>query len=98
MNDSSYPIGPGFKAPGPSQEAAEAIAGVASNLRDKVLEIIASTPGGSTADNIAFGLNRSILSIRPRVSELHRLGKIRPSGARGRNESGMSATIWEART
>ena len=47
-----------------------------------------------TADEIAHKLNRSILSVRPRVSELRRQGEIRQSGARGKNESGLTASVW----
>jgi len=54
---------------------------------------IAAAPHAPTADQVAEKLNRSILSVRPRVAELHRKGDIRPSG-RGRNESGMSASLW----
>ena len=89
-----YPDAPGFKAPGPSEDAANAIAGTGRNLRDQVREVIANSPSGITADDVARKLNRSILSIRPRVSELRRLGEIRQSGARGKNESGMTASIW----
>jgi DNA-binding IclR family transcriptional regulator len=92
----SYPIEPGHKVVGPSEEAAKAISGIASTLRDQVRRIIATNPGGLTADEIAHKLNRSILSVRPRVSELRRLGEIKQSGSRGKNESGMSATIWVA--
>lgn len=90
----TYPDHPGFKASGPSEEAANAIAGVAGTLRDQVREVIAGSPAGITADDVAHKLNRSILSVRPRVSELRRLGEIRHSGSRGKNKSGMSASLW----
>jgi hypothetical protein len=93
MSD-TYPDAPGFKAPGPSEDAATAIAPIAGNLRDQVREVIANSPSGITADGVARELGRSILSVRPRVSELRRLGEIRQSGARGKNESGMTASIW----
>jgi hypothetical protein len=80
---------------GPSEDAANAIAPIVASLREKVREVITvNSPGGITADDIAHILNRSILSVRPRVSELHRDGDIRSSGARGRNVSGMTATLW----
>jgi hypothetical protein len=90
----AYPSAPGFKAAGPSEEAAKAIASVAATLRNQVRDAIANAPGGLTADEVAHKLNRSILSVRPRVSELRRLGEIKQSGARGKNESGMSASVW----
>jgi hypothetical protein len=34
------------------------------------------------------------LSVRPRISELNRTGKIKQTGARRKNESGMTATVW----
>jgi hypothetical protein len=89
-----YPDAPGFKVPGPSEQAAEAIAPIASNLRARVLTAISRAPAGLTADAVAARLNRSILSVRPRVAELHRQGLIRAAVARGKNASGMSASVW----
>ena len=91
---SEYPDAPGFKTSGPSEEAAHAIAGFAPTLRDRVLAAIGEAPQGLTADVVACRLNKSVLSVRPRVSELHRLGEIRQSGARRKNVSGMTASIW----
>ena len=55
-----------------------------------------ANPGGLTADEIAADLGESVLSIRPRVSELHRLGMIEKTKVRRRNASGMSASVWRA--
>jgi hypothetical protein len=49
-----------------------------------------------TADQIAIRLQRSPLSIRPRVSELAAAGKLVRADERGKNESGMSAIKWRA--
>jgi hypothetical protein len=89
-----YPDAPGFKVRGPSEQAALAIADTAKTLRDQVRDVIAAAPRGLTADEVAEKLNRSILSVRPPVAELHRKGDIRPSDGRGRNESGTSASLW----
>src|SRR5258708_8177413 len=89
-----YPDAPGFKVAGPSEEAAHAVAPTARTLREKVRNVIASSPAGLTADEVAAKLNRSILSVRPRGSELHRNGHIQQTGAPGKNESGMSASVW----
>lgn len=89
-----YPNAPGYKAEGPSQEAAQTIAPTAKSLRAAVLRTMIQTSHDMTADQIAAELNRSILSIRPRVAELPRQGVIRPNGERRRNASGMSATVW----
>jgi hypothetical protein len=87
-----YPERPGFKAFGSSQEAARQAAGTAARLRRAVLAELRINPG--TADEIAARLRRSVLSIRPRVSELKAMKEITTTGERRRNESGMSASVW----
>lgn len=90
-----YPDAPGFKAHGPSEEAAEKVAGHAKLLRAKVLARFKEVyPEGRTADEIAAELNCSAFGVRPRVSELRRNGDLRDTGARRPNESGMTATVW----
>jgi hypothetical protein len=88
----AYPDRPGYKVSGPSEQAA--IASIAKTLRDKVLATIAAAPQGLTADEVAGKLNKSVLSVRPRDAELHRLGEIRRTGSRGKNTSGMTASVW----
>jgi hypothetical protein len=41
-------------------------------------------------------MNRSPLSVRPRLSQLRAAGKIVATDQRRRNESGMTATVWKA--
>jgi hypothetical protein len=94
MSELIYPDAPGFKVAGPSEKAARAIKGNAAKLRAVVLAQIAQCSGGTTADEIAKDLNLSVLSVRPRVSELHRNGEIEQTGGRRKNESGMTATVW----
>jgi predicted ArsR family transcriptional regulator len=50
--------------------------------------------GDLTADEAAALLGRSVLSIRPRFAELHRMGALFHSGKRRKNASGMTATVW----
>jgi len=59
-----------------------------------VLSVFKNEPAGMTADEAAAVLDLPILSIRPRVAELHRLGELRPTAERRRNASGASATVW----
>jgi predicted transcriptional regulator len=94
MSELVYPDAPGFKVSGPSEQAAEAMGSTANKMRAAVLEQFAQYPGGATADEVAKDLNLSVLSVRPRVSELNRSGKIKQTGARRKNQSGMSATVW----
>jgi predicted ArsR family transcriptional regulator len=94
MSELIYPDAPGFKVSGPSEQAAEAMGGTANKMRAAVFAQIAQHTGGATADEIAKDLNLSVLSVRPRVSELNRNGAIEQTGARRKNESGMTATVW----
>jgi hypothetical protein len=94
MSELIYPDAPGFKVPGPSEQAAEAMGSIANKMRAAVLAQFAQYPAGATADEVAKDLNLSVLSVRPRVSELKRTGKIEQTGARRKNESGMTATVW----
>lgn len=95
--DYRYPDRPGFTDHDTSKAAATAIASRAPSLRERVLTVLQQRwPSSFTADEIAALLNKSELSIRPRVSELHRMGLITPAPHRGRNASGMSAKEWMA--
>jgi predicted ArsR family transcriptional regulator len=95
---SQYPQLPGWKEPTTSRDAALAIYAPAKNLRERVLTLLQSLApdDGLTADQIAVRLQRSPLSIRPRVSELAAAGKVRQTGHRSKNESGMTAHRWRA--
>jgi predicted ArsR family transcriptional regulator len=91
----SYPNSPGFKTDGTSREAADKMRRPALTLRDRVLDLL-SQGYRLTADEIADVLHESILSIRPRVSELHRRGLVQRSSVRRKNPSGMQAHVWVA--
>lgn len=91
----AYPDGAGFKDPDTSRIAAEQIAPQLPRLRANCLTTLRLFgDGGATADEVADELDRSILSIRPRFSELLRQGLIRDTGIRRRNQSGCSAKVW----
>jgi hypothetical protein len=90
-----YPNAPGFRARDTSYDAAEAIAPKANTLRASALLTILHSNGGLTADEVAAQLNQSILAIRPRITELARLGAIKDSGLRRPNQSGRNAIVWK---
>lgn len=90
-----YPNAPGWKRDGTSQQAARSVAHQAGNLRDRVLQALRQRP--STADELAGILGETPFSIRPRVTELAKLGKILETDNRRRNASGRLATVWRAR-
>lgn len=102
LNDSKkfpyqYPNEPGFKnkdKDGPSRKAASEIKEQAPTLRELCLSTLGKHP--MTADEVATTINRSILSVRPRVAELAALGKIEDTGTRRTNSSGKLATVWRA--
>lgn len=92
----SYPEAPGFKDQDTSRKAAESVAGVAPKLRRAVLDALRLHPSGMTADETADWLEESILSVRPRFTELLRDGLIDDTGDRRKNASGRSAKVWRA--
>lgn len=94
----TYPAEPGFKrsAPSTSEDAARAIASDAANLRQQVWDLFRFGLK-MTADEAAAVVGRSVLSIRPRLSELRAKGLIEDSGLRRVNEpSNKKATVWQA--
>tara|TARA_R100000479_G_C6294062_1_gene167715 strand:+ start:259 stop:561 length:303 start_codon:yes stop_codon:yes gene_type:complete len=79
-----------------SEAAAKDMKSRAPLLRERTLEQITNSTG-LTADEIAANLGESILSIRPRVSELKKRGLIIKTDRRKRNHSGKAAIVWRAR-
>lgn len=97
LYESSYPASPGFKETTTSRDAAHSIKGRAEQLRERVLaEIVGAGALGLTADECAVRINETVLAVRPRVTELFKMGKIRRSGVRRKNESGMTAHVYVA--
>ena len=89
----SYPNSCGFKERGgTSEQAANAMQGSARILRDRVFAALARE--AMTADECAAKLKESILSIRPRFSELAKDNMILRTGERRKNASGMQAAVW----
>ena len=88
-----YPERAGFKATGTSQDAANAIegSGQAGRLRAAVLGWYATHTG--TADDCAAGLGESILSIRPRCSELLTKGLLFRTGERRPSSTGTAQNV-----
>lgn len=88
-----YPYAAGYKRDGTSSDAAAYVD--AGTLRGQVLASL-RVQGPATADEVAARINIDRLSIRPRLSELQHLGKVRDSGLRRRNASGRYAMVFEA--
>lgn len=88
--------GAGWKGTDTSREAAESIAPDTGRLRILILNTL-EKHGALTADEIADRMGESVLSIRPRVSELRNMGRIADTGYRRANKSGRKAAVWDIR-
>jgi len=88
-----YPDRAGFKEQGTSRDAANAIegSGRAANLRIAVLGFYARQSG--TADEAAAALGESPFSIRPRVSELTKQGRLIRTGERRKSSEGGASAV-----
>lgn len=87
-----YPNYPGARSAPASREAARAVAPMAGTLRRACLNhYLAIYPKAAAADEVAAVLRRSILSVRPRISELRKSGFVEPTPERARNDSGLRA-------
>lgn len=89
--ESRYPVHPGWKAEGTSKLAAVSVKKRAKTLRERVLNVLQVEK--LTADEVATKLGESVLSVRPRCSELLLMHQIRETSERRRNVSGKWATV-----
>jgi predicted ArsR family transcriptional regulator len=94
QSENRYPARPGYKTGDTSAQAAQKIAPKAETLREAVFLILRKQC--LTADEVAARLGESVLSIRPRLSELAAQNLIEWTGERRKNASGMSARVWAA--
>ena len=92
----SYPDAPGYRRPGPSQEAGHRIASHAKATGQRILGLLRRRPDGMTADEIADALDMpNNYQSRPRIAELHTQGEVVDSGERRPGRSGISITVWK---
>lgn len=89
----AYPYAAGCRDTDTSRAAAPVDA---ATIRAQVLETF-RTVGAMTADECAERMEMSVLTIRPRCTELKRLGHLHDSGKRRPNASGKSAMILTTR-
>jgi len=92
MTIPAYPNVPSVGKTDTSREAAESIAPKAPVLRERALSVLRERP--STADEVSEALGESVLSIRPRVSELAATNTIYDTGLRRRNIFGRNCVVW----
>lgn len=94
---SKYPEAPGWKARDTSRAAADHMRPTASNIQEQCLRTYRVT-GPMTADECATILGMSVLTVRPRVSQLAALNFLEDTGIRRKNDSGRNAIVWRAVT
>jgi predicted ArsR family transcriptional regulator len=87
----AYPWQAGHRGVDTSRAAAASID--ADALRGRVLATL-DMCGPMTPDECAQHMGESVLSIRPRFTELSRLGSITRTGHRRANASGRSAHVF----
>jgi hypothetical protein len=87
----AYPWQAGHRGVDTSAAAAESVDG--AGLRAAVLDVLHRC-GPQTADEAAGWLGRSVLSIRPRFTELLRFRQIHRTGERRANASGRMAHVF----
>ena len=94
MRTEIYPESPGWKtdATETSRAAALAVKPDAATLRAKCYDVLKVS--AQTADEVAEILGLSVLSVRPRISELNKQFKIEATKFRRKNASGNSAVVW----
>lgn len=88
----TYPFAPGAKTCGTSADSAARMTSGVASLRARVLLVMVAG-AELTPDEIAALLGETVLAIRPRCSELLRMGAIRKTSLRRPNLSGHSATV-----
>lgn len=89
-----YPHKPGERQSETSKSAARAVGRRDKPLRDKILSLMASGEE-LTPDEAARLLGETVLAIRPRFSQLKKLGKIIPTGEERLNDSGLKADVYK---
>jgi len=88
----NYPGNAGYKERTTSKEAAEQMDTRVALLRTRCCHLLMY--GDYTADELAHLMGESILSIRPRISELKAKQLVFDTGVRRKNQSGKSAIVW----
>lgn len=91
-----YPEGPGWKARQTSRAAASGVSQKVRPLRERVLAAIRAKP--RTPEEVARILRAPVMNVRPRCSELAKLGLVEDSGERRKAQGGRKAIVWRARS
>lgn len=95
----TWPGDPGPTAhkhgPDTEQLALEFVAPKLSGLRLKALQSLASAHPGLTGSQVAEKMDAWLYSVKPRLTELERMGLVRDSGERAKNNRGRQEIVWQ---
>ena len=75
--------------------AAEFIAPKVTGLRLQALQSLASAQPGLTGSQVADRMGAWLYSVKPRITELQRMGLVADSGERARNERKRQEVVWK---
>ena len=90
------PNSAGYKKRRTSKKASLDMSKRSPTIRQQCLQIVKNKKiYGATPDEVADLLNLSILSVRPRFSELVLKGCIKDTQTTRRNQSGKQAIVWK---
>ena len=76
------------------QLALEFILPKIKKMRLRVLTELSRWDNGLTGSQVVKNINGYIVSVRPRLTELHDYGLIKPLDEKRKNERGMFETVW----
>lgn len=87
--------GTGWKDGGTGREAAERVNGTRKQkIKAQVIAALGKRHDGLTADELTEATGVDLLSVRPRLTELQRAGKIEDTGERRPGNRGRSQKVW----
>lgn len=89
-----YNGGAGHQATDTSRAAAEKVSLTLALKQSNVMTCLKRLRA-ATCDEIAYELEWPVTSVRPRCTELQKLGHIRDSGTRRPTPGGGRAIVWE---
>ena len=95
----TWPGDPGPTAhkhgPDTEQLALEFVAPKLSGRRLTALQSLASVHPGLTGSQVAEKMDAWLYSVKPRLTELERMGLVRDSGERAKNDRGRQEIVWQ---
>lgn len=92
FGDHTYPHAPGYKEHTTSRKAAERLLPRYGTLKAEVFHAFFGSE--LTADEVATLIGKTPFAVRPRVTELYKMGLIERTGVERPNASGIDAHVY----